>query len=127
MFNSRRKNLILANYEEGKLYSEISAFVQRSKSVFYRVIGRFKADKILEPKPRTGRLHMTTKQEDRMIVKMSLKDRLNTATSISREFCEPAGKSISRKTVFRRLNKEKLVARSSPQCIKKTVKFEERA
>ena len=52
---------------------------------------------------------MTIKCEDRMIVKMSLKDRFDTATSISREFCEQTGKQLSRKTVFRRLNKEKLV------------------
>ena len=42
---------------------------------------------------------MTTKREDRMIVKMSLKDRFDTATSISRAFCEKTGKPISRKTV----------------------------
>ena len=31
---------------------------------------------------------MTIKQEDRMIVKMSLKDRFNISTSIFRAFCE---------------------------------------
>ena len=54
---------------------------------------------------------MTTKREDRMIVKMFLKDRFNTAMSIFRAFCEQTGKLIARKTVSRRLNKEKLVAR----------------
>ena len=54
---------------------------------------------------------MTTKQEDQMIAKMSLKDCFNTAMSISCAFCEQTGKPISRKTVSRRLNKEKLVAR----------------
>ena len=72
---------------------------------------RFKADKTVEPKPRTGRPLMTTNREDRMIVEMSLKDRFDTATSISREFCEQTGNLISRKTVSVRLNKEKLVAR----------------
>ena len=46
---TQRKKLILANHE-GKSYSEIAGIVQRSKSVVYDVIGRFKADKILEPK-----------------------------------------------------------------------------
>ena len=45
-----------------------------------------------------------------MIVKMSLKDRFDTAMSISWAFCEQTRKPISRKTVSRRLNKEKLVA-----------------
>ena len=54
---------------------------------------------------------MTTKREDRMIVILPLKDGFDIATSVSRAFCEQTGKPISRKTVSRRLNKEKLVAR----------------
>ena len=86
---------ILANHEEGKSYSEIAGIVRRSKRVVYHVISRFKADKTLEPKPRTGWPPITTKQEDQMIVKMSLKDRFNIATSISRAFWEQTGKLIS--------------------------------
>ena len=55
------KKFILANHEEGKSYSEIAGIVQRSKSIVYDVISRFKADKTLEAKPRTGRPPMTTK------------------------------------------------------------------
>ena len=54
---------------------------------------------------------MTIKREGQMIVKMSVKDRVDTATSISRAFFEQTGKPIFRKTLSRRLNKEKLVAR----------------
>ena len=104
------KKLILANHEESKSYSEIAGIVRRSKSVVYRVISRFKVNKTLEPKPRTSRLSMTTKWEDEMIVKMSLRDCFNTTMSLSRAFCERAGKPISRKIVSRRLNREKLVA-----------------
>ena len=112
MINPRKKQqLILATHGEGKSYSEIVGIVRRSKSVVYCEISIFKADKTFEPKPRTGRLPMTTKREDRMIVKMSLKDRFDTATSISRVFCRQKGKPLSRKTVFCWLNKEKLVAR----------------
>ena len=53
---------------------------------------------------------MTTKRENRMIVKMSLKHRFNAEMSISRAFCKQTGKPIYRKIVSRRLNKEKLVA-----------------
>ena len=80
------KKLILANHEEDKSYSEITGIVRRSKSVVYHVISRFKSDKRLEPKPRTGRPPITTKRNDRMIAKMSLIDRFDTATSISRAF-----------------------------------------
>ena len=108
------KKFILANHEEGKSYSEIAGIIQRSKSVVYCVISRFKADKTLEPKLRTGRPPMATKQEDGMIVKMSLKDHFNTA-SISHALCEQTGKPISGKTVSCRLNKETLVAQI-PRC-----------
>ena len=54
---------------------------------------------------------MTTKRKDWMIVKISLKDCFDIATSISRAFCKQTRKPISRKTVSRGLNKEKLVAR----------------
>ena len=53
---------------------------------------------------------MITKREYRMIVKMSLKDRFDAATSISSAFCKQTGKPTSRKTVSRMLNKEKLVS-----------------
>ena len=80
------------------------------KNVVYRVISRFKAEKTLEAKPRTSRSTMTTKREDRMIIiKMSLKDRFDIDTSISRAFCGQTGKPIARKTVCRRLNKDELV------------------
>ena len=87
----KRKKNILANHEEGKWYSEIAGIVRRSKSVVYRVVSKFKADKTPEPKPRTGRPPMTTKREDQMIVKMSLKDCYDIATSISHAFCEHTG------------------------------------
>ena len=63
-------------------------------------MSRFKADKTLEPKLGTGRRPMTTKGEDRMIVKMSLKYRLVTATPLSHEFCVQKGKLISGKNYF---------------------------
>ena len=109
MFKPKRKKLILENNEEGNSYSQIAGIVRRSKSVVYHVISRFKAEKTLEPKLRNGRPLMTTKQEDRIIVKMSLKARFDTAMSISFAFCEQTGKPISRKTVSHRKNKEKLV------------------
>ena len=126
MFNSRRQKLILAKHKEDKSYSDITSIVRRSKSVVYRVISRFKRDKTHEPKLRTSRPPMTTKRVDQMIVKMSLKDRLDTTTSISRALCKQPGKPISRKTVSHRLNYETFVARipcRKPLISKKNQKF----
>ena len=112
----KERNLILANHEEGKSYSKIAGIIRRSKSIVYHIISRFKADKTLGPKPRTGRPPMTNKWKDWMIFKISLKDHFDKAMSISHAFCELIGKPISRKTVSHWLNKEKLVARI--QCCK---------
>ena len=54
---------------------------------------------------------MITKQEGRMIVRMTLKDCFETAAFISCAFCKQAGKPTSRRTLSRWFNKEKLVAR----------------
>ena len=99
---SRRRQIILRN---------CWYFTTIKKRFLYRVISRFNTEKTLELKPRTGSTPMTIKREDRMIVKMSLKDRFDVAKSISRAFCYQTGKPISRKTVSRRLDKEKFVAR----------------
>ena len=96
---TREEKKLIYLHKEGKSYSEIAGIIRRSKSAVYRVISR------------TSRPPMTTKREDRMIVKMSLKDRFDTTTSISRAFCEQTGNPISNKTVYRRLNKEKLLAK----------------
>ena len=90
---------------------KLLASYEGQKAFVYRVISRFKADKTLEPKPRTSRPIISTEREGRMIVKMVLKDRFDIATSIYRAFCENTGKPITRKTVSRWLNKEKIVAR----------------
>ena len=59
-----------------------------------------------------------------MIVKMSLKNRFDTTTSISRAFCEQTGKPISRKTVSRRLTKEK---NSGSDSLLQTFDFKEKS
>ena len=106
-----KKKLILAKHEADNTYPEIAGIVRRSKTVVYLVISRFKADKTLGPKTRTGRHPMITKHEDRMIVKMFLKDIFDKATFIYRAFCEKKVKPIPRKSVSRWLNKEEFVAR----------------
>ena len=98
-----KKKLIFANHGEGKSSSGSAAIVRRSKSV---VIRRFKADNKLEPKPGTGKPPMTTKREDRMIVKMSLRDLCDTTFLV--HFVSKQKIQLFRKTVSGRLNKKKI-------------------
>lgn len=123
--SSNEKEIILAHHKEKKSVTEISNIVKRSKSVVHRVINKYKQTNSLEAKPKTGRPPKTSSREDRKIVSMSKKDRFATAASISREFSEETGNTISRKTVSRRLRSVGLHARvpaSKPLISKKNQK-----
>ena len=89
---------------------KLTGIVRRSKSIVYHVISRFKADKTLKPKPRTYRPPMTTKQEDWMIVKISLKDIFSVLQHLFLMHFVSKRESQSLEKLSHRLNKEKLVA-----------------
>ena len=60
----------------------------------------------------TGRPRITTKREDRAIVKLVKKDRFKTAAAVFREMSIQLGKPLSRKTVSHRLVEQQLFTRS---------------
>lgn len=100
----REKELIVGHYMENNSMALTAKIFKRSKSVVGRVIKRFNDHNSLETQSGTGAPRKTTVREDRCIVRMSMKDRFETAASICREFNRNTGKSISRDTVSRRLN-----------------------
>ena len=108
--SEREKELIIGHYMENNSMSLTATIVRRSKSVVGRVIKRYYEENSLAEKKKTGRPRKTTIREDREIVRMSMKDRFETAASISREFSKTSGKSISRDSVSRRLKDRGLYA-----------------
>ena len=102
-----KKKLILANHEECKSYSEITGIVRKSKSVVYSVI---RLTRHLNQNQELASLRWLPNGKIGWLLKC-LRDRFDTATSISRAFCEQTRKPIFRKTVSPKLNKEKLVTR----------------
>ena len=109
----REKELIIGHYMENNSISATAKIVRRSISVVWRVVNRYNQEGSLEEKQKSGRPRKTTSREDRDLVRMSLKDRFETAASISRKFKENTGKIISRDTVSRRLNEKGLKSRTA--------------
>lgn len=105
------KQLIIHLHSNGKKTSEIVDTVGRSPSVVKRIVAHFKQSGSVAAAPKSGRPRITTAQQDRLIVKMSLKDRFNTAAKISRELKQRSIVQASRQTVTRRLHASGLQSR----------------
>ena len=86
--------------------------IHKSKSVVYCILKVYKDYASSEAKKSTGRSRITTKKEDRAMVKLVKKDRFKTAAAVSREMSIQLGKPLSRKTVSRRLVEQQLLARA---------------
>ena len=80
-------------------------------SVVQRIVAQFKATGSTISTPKTGRPRQTSTKQDRIMVKMSIKDRFNSAAEISHELNVSYGCHVSRKTVLRRLTSAGLNAR----------------
>lgn len=109
--STQEKQLIVSHFSDGMSVREICRAVKRSVAVVHRVIDRYRNDKTIEAKPKTGRPRKTTSRLDRRIVNSSSKDRFRSAAEISKEFSANEGISLSRFTISRRLNEAKLEAR----------------
>ena len=110
--DSSIKKSIIKLHGENHSIRKIADDLKLSKSAVGRVIKDFKdTGKILPPK-KNGRPRITSPRQDRLIKKMALDDRFQTAASISREVHASHDIKASRKTVSRRLNEIGLFARS---------------
>ena len=94
-------------------------------SVVQCIVMQFKATGSTISPPKTGRPCKTSPKQDRLMVRLALKDRFNSAAEISRELNACYDCSVSRKTVSRRLTSAGLNARvpsSKPLISKKNQK-----
>ena len=90
----------------------IAEIVNKSKSVVHGILKVYNDFGLSEARMSTGRPRITTKREDRAMVKLVKKDRFKTAAAVSREMSIQLGKPLSRKTVSRRLIQQQLLARA---------------
>ena len=90
----------------------IAEIVNKSKSVVYGILKVYNDYGSSEVRKSSGRPRITTKREDRAMVKLVKKDRFKTAAAVSREISIQLGRPLSRKTVSRRLVEQQLLARA---------------
>ncbi|KAF2343643.1 Transposase Tc1-like [Trinorchestia longiramus] len=91
---------------------EIAVKVKRSKSVVGRILKLYSDLGHIPTARKTGRQRITSKREGRIIQRVALKNRFETAAGISRKVCETNNIKVSRKTVSRRLEEIGLFAQS---------------
>ena len=90
----------------------IAEIVNKSKTVVYGILKVYNDYGSSEVRKSSGRPRITTKREDRAMVKLVKKDRFKTAAAVSREISIQLGRPLSRKTVSRRLVEQQLLARA---------------
>ena len=89
----------------------IAEIVNKSKSVVHGILKVYNDYGLSEARKSTGSPRITTKREDRAMVKLVKKGRFKTAAAVSGEISIQLRKPLSRKTVSRRLVKQ-LLARA---------------
>ena len=105
----RRK--VIALRKKGKTLIQISDALDIPKTTVLRTLNNYKQTKSVLEKQRSGRPRKTSDSFDRIIHRMSEKDRRKTASDISRQLSIETGTRLSRHTVSRRLVEFGLCAR----------------
>ncbi|GFY07634.1 transposable element Tcb1 transposase [Trichonephila clavipes] len=77
-----------------------------------RIIGRLECGRT-----HTGRLRVTTSNEDRYLAVTAKRNRRSTASDLSHQLSSATGTTVSRQTVYRRLGNIGLYARRHVRCV----------
>ena len=105
------RQAIVMLHKEKHTIREISEKVKRSKSVAGRVAKSYNDNGKIVSAFKTGRPHNTSAREDRIMQRMSLKDRFKSCTEIKRVMNSILFVNVSRQTVSRRMQEIGLVNR----------------
>ncbi|KFM57771.1 Transposable element Tcb1 transposase, partial [Stegodyphus mimosarum] len=96
---------------------EVSDELGIAQSVISRFWQRFQDDGNVIRRYSTGRLRVTTPNEDRYLAVTAKRNRRSTASDLSRQFSSVTGTTISRLTVYRRLGQIGVYARRPVRCV----------
>ena len=97
------RQAIVKLHKEKNTIREISEKVKRSKSVVGRVVKSYNDTGKIVSAFKTGRPRKTSAREDRIMQRMSLKDRFKSCTEIKRVMNSTSCVNVSRQTVSRQL------------------------
>lgn len=101
--NIEKRIKIQTLYEEGKTQVEIAKLVKCSRCAVQYAIKRYAETGSHANKTRTGRKRVTTKRQDRKLIRDSLKDRKKTSSQLAAALSDEIGRPISSRTARRRL------------------------
>ncbi|GFY16486.1 HTH_Tnp_Tc3_2 domain-containing protein [Trichonephila clavipes] len=96
---------------------EVSEELGIAQNVISRLWQRFQDDGNVNRCYSTGRLRVTTPNEDRYLAVTAKRNRRSTASDMSRQLSSATGTTVSRQTVYRRLGHIGLYARRPVRCV----------
>ena len=102
---------IIDIHKDEKSICNIMYFVGISSSFVKRIVKKFKTSGSIESTPRTDRPRKTSPRDDRVMVRMSLKNRFKTVAGISRHLNLTSNIKESRQTVSLRLCDSEILVR----------------
>ncbi|GFU24404.1 transposable element Tcb1 transposase [Trichonephila clavipes] len=108
---------IIGLLECGRTQLEVSVELGIPQSVISRLWQRFQDDGNVSRCYSTGRLRVTTPNEDRYLAVTAKTNRRSTASDLSRQLSSATSTTVSRQTVYRRLGHIGLYARRPVRCV----------
>ena len=107
-----RELIVKLRHDDEMSIRAIAEHVKRHKSVVSDILAKYDKCNSTTAGISSGRPRITSKTDDNTLVRLSKKDRFQTAASISREVGHNHGMQVSRNTVSRRLKEAGLNSRS---------------
>ena len=95
---------IVTLVEEGYSMNQVAKRMKVSRCCVQELVKKHKETGTVQDRSREGRPRMTTKREDRLLARMSIRDRRKTAPELRSDWLEDAAVDASVSTVRRRLH-----------------------
>ncbi|GFX51363.1 transposable element Tcb1 transposase [Trichonephila clavipes] len=102
---------------------EVSEELGIAQSAISRLWQRFQDDGNVSRSYSTGRLQVTTPNDDRYLAVTAKRNRRSTASDLSRKLSSATGTTVSRQNVYRRLKNIGLYARRPVRCAPLTATY----
>ncbi|GFY28089.1 transposable element Tcb1 transposase [Trichonephila clavipes] len=108
---------IIGRLECGRTHLEVSEELGITQSVISRLWQRFQDDGNVSRCYSTGRIRVTTPNQDRYLAVTAKRNRRSTASDLCPQLSSATGTIVSRQTVYRRFGHIGLYARRPVRCV----------
>jgi len=100
---SEARSVIVFLHKEGYSVRKISEKVGKAKTTVYQIIKKFMETGSVADRPRSGRPRISTPRDDKVLIRISKKDRHKTSPELAKEWSESTGTTASTSLVRQRL------------------------